>query len=244
LRVSILSTRALTGLSLWRSLSEAMCGFCMVQTLAVIPISTAAAILQATPLVVTLGAALFLGETVGWRRWTAIFVGLIGVLIILRPGTAGFDIMALWGVVTVVFLAARDLLTRQVPRDIHSLQLAGWGFLALIPAGLAHLPFGDPPIWPEGRQLWILAGALVIGPIGYFTIVIATRIGEASAVAPYRYTRLVFAMIAGAVAFGERPDAAMLIGAAIVTGSGIYTFAREARLRKAERLRGLHVPGI
>jgi len=209
-----------------------------VTAIALMPLSTASAILQATPLAVTLGAALFLGETVGWRRWLAIIIGLIGVLLIIRPGTADFDMTSCAALVGVFGLAARDLATRRITAEISSRIIALSGFAIVIPAGLIFLAFGlNGSQWhPMARSdLLVLLSTLVAGVSAYYGIVMATRIGEMSVIAPYRYTRLVFAMILGMIVFQERPDALTLLGAAIIVASGIYTLWREARLMQTSK---------
>ena len=233
--VPILTGAALRGAVLVRNLAEFVAAVGFITALSLIPLSTASAILQAVPLAVTLGAALFLGETVGWRRWLAVAVGLLGVLMILRPGTDGFDANALWAVVGVTGLAARDLATRRIGRSVATEQLTVWGFLALIPAGLLLLALSGPPVTVGARDGLMLLAVLVLGTVGYTVMTLATQVGDLSAIAPLRYSRLAFAMAIAALAFGERPDAWTVAGAGLVVGSGLYTLVREARLRRAAR---------
>lgn len=200
------------------------------------PISTASAIFQANPLAVTLGAALFLGAPVGWRRWTAIGVGFGGVLLIVRPGAADFDPQAIYAVIAVAGLALRDLATRTVPPEVTSMQLSAWGFTMLIPAGLFMFWLtGAQPVDFAGWQWGFMAAALACGLAGYYAIVAASRIGEIAFVTSFRYTRMLFALIIGAVFFGERPDLLTLLGAALIVASGLYTLLRERRLTRAAR---------
>ena len=228
----ILTRRALTGAALVRSLSEAGATMLYITALALIPLTMNAALLQASPLVVTMGAALFLGEKVGWRRWSAIVVGFVGVLIILRPGTEGFRAAGLLTVACVIILAARDLATRMMDASIGTFQLTTWAYIALVPAGLLLMAGQGQSPQPVAAERWVdLTGALVTGLFGYYAVTAAMRLGEVSVVAPFRYTRLVFAMILAVIFLGERPDLWMLIGAALVIGSGLYTFAREAQRR-------------
>ena len=121
---------------LLRSLAELVGTLGYVTAITLTPISTASAILQATPLLVTLGAAVLFGEMVGWRRWSAIFIGFFGVLLIIRPGTDGFDHLSLITLVGVLGLAGRDLATRGVPKDTSSMQLSFLAFLTLVPASM------------------------------------------------------------------------------------------------------------
>lgn len=232
---SVLSPALLSRPVLLRNLSEAAGSSAFVLALALTTLSSASAILQATPLAVTLGAALFLGESVGWRRWSAIGVGFAGVLLIIQPGTAGFTPASLWAVAAVFLLGFRDLCSRAVPPQISSVQLAAWGFLSLVPAGLAMmLLLGTSPVSLAAPDAVRLAAILVVGCLGYYALVAATRTGEVSAVVPFRYTRLVFALLLGYFVFGERPDALMLAGAALIVGTGLYTIWRSA-LRMRER---------
>ena len=218
-----------------RNLAEMGASVCIVTALSLMPLSSFTAIIQANPLLVTLGGALFLGERVGWRRATAIAAGFAGVLTILRPWGDDFGAGALVAVVGMVFLSARDLATRAVPDDVGTLHLAAWGFASLVPAGLALMAvLGTPPAAaPTG--LGFTLAAVAVGVFAYYAITLAMRIGEVAVVAPFRYTRLVFAFALAALVLGERPDAATLAGAALIVGAGLYTMIREARLRRAVR---------
>jgi drug/metabolite transporter (DMT)-like permease len=207
-----------------------------VTAIALTPLSSASAILQATPLAVTLGAAMFMREQVGWRRWSAILVGFAGVLLIIRPGLSGFEAASLFAVQGVIGLAIRDLATRAVPRAISSMQLSTYAFLTLLPAG-AILLIVSPgaPVMPTPAHWSALGAALAFGVTAYYAIVAAMRMGDISIIAPFRYSRLIFAMLIGVIHFGERPDALTLAGAALIVGSGLYTIEREARLRRNAR---------
>ena len=204
-----------------------------VTALTLIPLSTASAILQAAPIVVTAGAAIFLGEMVGWRRWTAIAVGFCGVLVILRPTGAGFDANALWAVVGVLGLAARDLVTRRMKASLPTMVVATWAFVTVAALGAGMLIASGGAALPDGPSLWYVLAAVSIGIGAYWCIIEATRAGDVAAVQPFRYTRLIFAMIIGVAVFGERPDLWTLVGAALIIGSGLYTFARERARKRA-----------
>ena len=191
------------------------------------PLANAAAIFQALPLVITLGAALIFGEPVGWRRWLAIGIGFIGVLVIVRPGTAGFNEFSLLALASVAFCTVRDLATRRIPKEIPSLFIALLTTFTVSAGGAAIMyPLGG---WtpPSGRVVGMLAVAAVLLLIGYQCIISALRTGDISAVAPFRYTALLWAMLLGYLVFGDRPDIFMLVGAGIIVLSGLYTFYRE-----------------
>ncbi|MBN2905834.1 MAG: DMT family transporter [Rhodobacteraceae bacterium] len=233
-----LASRALlTRPVLLRNLGEVTGTLGYVMAIALTPLSSAAAILQATPLAVTLGAALFMGAQVGWRRWSAIGVGLFGVLLIIRPGLEGFQPASLFALLGVAGLALRDLATRATPRSVGSLQLSAYGFATLVPLGALMLLLGPAPAPIDGPTAARLGGALVMGVAGYYAIVEAMRLGEVAVVTPFRYSRLIFALVIGILAFGEQPDALTLTGAAIIIASGLYTLARERALsmRRARR---------
>lgn len=218
-----------------RNLGEVVGSIAFVIALALSDLSTVSSILQALPLMVVLGAALFLGEPVGWRRLAAIIVGFVGVLLIIRPGTSGFTPVSLLALLGVAGLALRDLVTRRIPAHVHSDQLGASAFLALaMSSGALALVMGQTFVWPSSTQALMFLACIVFGVAGYSLLVAATRIAEISAIAPYRYARLVFALILAFLVFGERPDMLTLTGAAIVVASGCYTMWREARLARAK----------
>tara|TARA_R110002020_G_scaffold475858_2_gene713244 strand:- start:2866 stop:3756 length:891 start_codon:yes stop_codon:yes gene_type:complete len=215
---------------LTRAVGEIAGTVCFISAIIYMPLSTASAILQATPLVVTLGAALFLGESVGWRRWAAIGVGFMGVLMIIRPGLDGFSPLSLFAVGGVFGLALRDISTRKISADLSSMQLSFLGFLVLVPTGGVMMLVTGAPLTPMDLRLTgLMIAAVTIGVFAYYGIVAAMRVGEVSFVTPFRYSRLIFAMIIGIAFFGERPDAMTLLGGIVIVASGIYTVWRERK---------------
>ncbi|ABG32649.1 EamA/RhaT family transporter [Roseobacter denitrificans] len=231
-RQALFTAALLTPAIMLRAFGELVGTIGFVTAIALTPLSTASAILQATPLFVTLGAALFLQESVGWRRWTAIIVGFFGVMLIIRPGLEGFSWLSLFAVQGVIGLGIRDLATRRVPPETSSLQLSFWAFLVLIPAAGLMMWFNQTsPITPPPSTLLYFIAALLIGIFAYYCIVAAMRVGEISFVTPFRYSRILFALVIGISIFGERPDALTLLGAAIIVASGLYTLWRERRVR-------------
>ncbi|WGW03039.1 DMT family transporter [Tropicibacter oceani] len=191
-----------------------------------------AAITQAGPLVVTMGAALFLGEEVGWRRWLAVLVGLIGMLIVIRPFGASFTGYELFGVLGITALSARDLVTRMSPPHIPALAISTWGFMATILPGLVLLAMADRPFSTDPATLWYILGAVFVTTGGYLAITTAMRMAPASVVSPFRYTRLIFATLLGIAVFDDWPDGWTLIGGALILGAGLYSFLRERRLAR------------
>ena len=225
-----------------RNFCEAFATISFVTALSLVPLTLATAIQQATPLLVTAGAAIWLGETVGWRRWTAVAVGMAGVLLILRPGLEAFQPEALLVMIAALGLAARDVISRRIPSRIATLQLAFWAYVGLT-LGTGGLWLVRSATTVPALGTWLeLAAAIGLGVIGYLALTTATRLGHVSTVIPFRYTRLIFAMILGVVLLGERPDALTLIGAAVVVGSGLYALMRERR-RKRDEARAMRARG-
>lgn len=195
-------------------------------------IANLSAILQFLPLAVTLTAALLLGEKIGWRRLSAILVGFVGVMLIVRPGTDGFDRWSALGLLSVAGVVVRDLSTRRISRKVPSLTVAFLAALSVTLGAALALPFTE--VAPVSAQNALqIAGASAFIIIGYLTVVMSMRVGEVSIVAPFRYTSLVAAILLGWLFFGQWPDRLTLIGAAIVVATGIYTFYRERKLAQA-----------
>lgn len=193
-------------------------------------LANATAILQAMPLVVTLGAALVLRETVGWRRYSAIAIGLCGVLIIIRPGGDGFNIYSLSALAAVFFLVLRDLATRGIPRDVSSNFISLVSAIAVMALGGIVTLFGD---WQPVSVLTLLklSGSALLLMAGYFWSIQAMRFGEVSFTSPFRYTSLIWSILMGYLAFGDTPDLPMIIGSIIVVASGLFTLYRERKVK-------------
>ncbi|MEM9581211.1 MAG: DMT family transporter [Pseudomonadota bacterium] len=226
---SVFSRSFLSGPVALRNSVEAVTAICMVSALAMAPLALVISITQAVPLFVTIGAAVVLRETVGPRRWAAVLIGLVGVLLMLRPSEGGLSLGAALALAAALGLALRDLVTRITPVSIGTLQMAAWGMFALIPAGIVMLPFTGPHENPSALG-WLTVGVASIANAGaYYAITAAMRLGDVSAVTPFRYSRLLFALIIAIVFFAERPDILTLIGAAIVIGSGLFVMWRERK---------------
>ena len=219
------------GLILLRSLADVAATIFFLEALLRMELANLSAILQALPLLITLGAALVFGDRIGWRRMTAILVGLVGVLIIIRPGTEGFDRWALLGVASVLCVVVRDLSVRpiqgQVPSALVALGAAAsvcaMGWIGAAAQGL------DPVSGAEAAKV-LGAGLFLI--VGYLTSVMAMRSGDIGMVAPFRYTSLLWAIVLGFLVFGDLPDLWTVFGATIVVVAGIFTLWRERVLRR------------
>lgn len=205
-------------------------------SLAYTPLSTTSAILQAAPLVVMLGAGMILGERIGPHRWIAMAVGFTGVLLIIRPTPEAFQPNAILALLGMIGFAGRDLATRTAPMHVHAAQLGIVGFAVVTFAGLVILAFEPgPPTLPTAHAAMLLCGTAIAGVIGYTAITRAMRTGEVAVIAPFRYARLLAALILAYSIFGERPDALTLAGAVLIVGSGTYSLAREARRNKSRQ---------
>ncbi len=198
--------------------------------LALTSLSATTAILQATPIVVVLGAALIFGEKVGWRRWTAIGIGLVGVLIILRPLPGSFSPLSLLAVLGLLGFAGRDLASRAAPRSLGTATLGFYGFVALTSAGgIYGLWERERFVWPDGATALLLMAVVLCGAGAYMSLMKAMRTGEVSAVTPFRYTRILFGVGLGVLVFDETLDLPMLIGCAVVVASGLFILWRSNR---------------
>lgn len=194
-----------------------------VLALALTPLSATTAILQATPIVVVLGAAFLFGEKVGWQRWTAILVGLVGVLVVLRPGAESFSGLSVLALIGMLGFAGRDLASRAAPRSITTAVLGFYGFAAIILAGILYALFWERRafIIPDGAATAFLSGAIVCGVLAYGALMKAMRTGAVSVVTPFRYSRLLFGVTLGVLGFGEQLDLPMIIGSLIIVVAGV-----------------------
>jgi drug/metabolite transporter (DMT)-like permease len=217
-----------------RSLAEVLGTLTFLAALNHMPLANLSAILQALPLAVTLAAALFLGDRIGWRRMTAILVGFLGVLIVIRPGPGGFDLWALMGLASVACVVVRDLATRQMSASLPSVTVALTAAVTVLAlGGIGTAIQGWQPV--TGREWLLLAGAASALIVGYLTVVMTMRVGEISFVAPFRYTALLWAMALDFAIFGHLFDALTLLGAGLVVATGIFTFWRERQLKLSKR---------
>jgi drug/metabolite transporter (DMT)-like permease len=209
-----------------RTFAEAAATLLFFTGLMRLPFADAAAIGQVTPLAVTAGAALFLNEPVGWRRWLATLVGFVGVLIIIKPGTSAFNWAALFIVACVFFVVVRDLTTRLISNAAPAAVLVFLSVAAVTVAGIVMKPF---EIWhaPTLGQVAGLALSAVGVSAGYYGAIIAMRSGEISVVSPFRYVVMLYAMFWSFFIFGEIPDRTTWLGVSIVIAAGLYTVYRE-----------------
>ncbi len=194
-------------------------------------LANATAILAALPLVVTLGAALLFKEPVGWRRWTAIAVGASGVLLIVQPGTDGFNAYSLLALVAVFLVAGRDLSTRAFSNDVPLMSVAVLT-AASVGAFGGVMSFTIDWVPMDSRDIAYLAGSALFIIGGYVLSIFVMRVGDVAVTSPFRYTALVFALILGVVVFAEFPNGLALTGAAIVVATGVFTLIRERQVAR------------
>jgi drug/metabolite transporter (DMT)-like permease len=213
----------------WRTLGEIGGTATYLSALARLDIANITAIAQTTPLAVTGAAAIFLGEKVGVRRWAAIAIGFLAVLLIIRPGMAGFSAWSLLALASVGFVTLRDLCSRAMPLNVHPLVVTIVSLATLIPLGLAMSPFEPWRALTGAAFLYCLAAALALS-IAYVLIVQAMRFGEIAVVTPFRYSFLLWAILIQIAVFSVWPDSLTLIGSAILVGTGLYTLYRERKV--------------
>ena len=199
----------------------------MIMALTSVPLSIVGAVTQASPILVAVGAVIFLRETVSWRRWSSIAIGFCGVVLVIQPWGESLDYAVLWAVLALVGFSVRDLVTRLTPPDIASASLATFTMVAALPFTATWVLFTGEKFFPAEIN-WIIVGCMVIlGSVGYLLLITSLRLGELSAIMPFRYSRIVFLLIFGVLFFGESPSLSMLLGSALVIVSGIYLMWRE-----------------
>ena len=186
--------------------------------------ANAQAILQVVPFAVALAAAVVLGERVSGRQYFAVAVGFVGVLIIVRPATAGFSAWSLMALAAAGFLVAREFATRSIPASIPGTSIA---FLTAL--GLAALTgvvsaFGGWGAIDRQSMLWIALAMLSLS-VGYWFTIETVRIGDLNASAPFRYTILLGAVVIGFLMFDEVPDTLTVIGVLVIVASGLYSLS-------------------
>ncbi len=227
-------------LILIRAAAEIAAAYLFLTALFHMPIANVSAIMQVMPLSVALAAAVFFREPLGWRRVLAIAVGFGGVLLIVRPGTEGFNIYSAYVLAAVVCVTVRDLAARRLSRSVPSTMVAVIASAAVALSGGGLTAASD---WVTlDQSAWLnTIGAMFMVVLGYLFSVTAMRIGEIGFVAPFRYASLIAALILGYFVFGDWPRNITLLGAFIVVATGMFTLYREQVA--AKRLRKLSQSG-
>ncbi len=214
---------------LWRTVGDVGATAIYLTALVHIPLSSGVIVLQTVPLVVTAAAALFLREHVGPRRWVAVVIGLAGVVIVIRPGMAGFNPYSLLALLAVLFIALRDISTNRLAAAVPDLLVVGVSVSTEMLAGGA-LGLAEDWIWPSATLLAHTAGAGICLVVGHWFIIIALRSAPVSVTAPFNYTNVVWAILLELLIWGSRPDLLTGIGAVLIVGSGGYALYREQKL--------------
>jgi drug/metabolite transporter (DMT)-like permease len=218
-------------LLIFRTLLDGAAMVMFTSALIHMPLAELSAINLVSPLIITALAVIFFAEEVGWRRWTAITIGFVGTLFIVKPTPAAFNAWALLGIACSFCGASRDVVTRRldigIPTALISLMAAASS--AIIGAIMGQFEAWRPmPLADVG----VLTISATFVAIGYFLIVIAFRGVDVAAIAPFRYTLLIWAGICGYLAFGEVPDRFAIFGSALIVGSGLYALHREVVRRR------------
>lgn len=218
-----------TGLLAIRTLAEIAATVAFLGALVHMPLANLSAVMQFTPLAVTLAAAVVFRERIGWRRLSAIGIGFLGVLLIIRPGAKGFDVWALVGVASVLCVVVRDLSTRKFGLGVPTATVALAAALGVTVLGLSGVAIEG---WqgPDLRDLLTVFGSSVALVAGYLSGVQAMRVGDIGFIAPFRYTSLLWAIALGWLVFGTLPDLLTVAGATVVIATGLFTLLRERKL--------------
>ena len=204
-----------------RSLCELAAAISFVTAIVHGSLSISSAIIQATPLAVVIGGAFFLKQRVSRRSWMLVLTGFIGVMMVTQPGLEGFKPATLFAVAAVFFLAIRDIITRSISDSIPVVTISFWAFFASLFAGIITVPFFDSFQAPSSTDVLLLTTSVCTASLAYCAVVLATRSGEISVVAPFRYTRLLFALGLSVVFFNESINSLMIFGSALIAISGV-----------------------
>ena len=225
--------KALNPRVLGRGLCEVAANFGFTLAIFHMPIADITAIVQICPLLVLIGAKLFWGERLGPSRLVLIALGITGALLVAQPGTTAASPYAILGFLVAVAAATRDLLTPRVPADTPPAVVAfAILFILLVAGGLGAVLF-ETPVMPDVRNsvLMILAGSMMVA--GHMAVYIAYKIGPARSIAPFMYTLTLWAVLFGAVLFGDIPNALAIAGMALVLLAGLMIIYVDGRQRRA-----------
>lgn len=225
--------KVLTPVMALRTVCEVGCSVLFFIGLVRMSFSDVAAIGQFTPLLVMAGAAIFFNEPVGWRRWTAAAIGFLGVILIIKPGTTAFQPMALVVLASMIFVAARDLITRKLPADVPTVLITLSSAVGGMVIGPVLLPFETWRIMTGGEVGIMFVCALTV-VLGYASVILGMRFGDTAVVSPFRYAYMLFALLSSLLVFRERPDVLSWFGIVLVVGSGLYMVHREQLKRRVK----------
>lgn len=233
-KVQLLASEVYNWWFIARTLSELAAAIFFVTSIVYASLSISSAILQATPLIVTLAGAIFLKQSVSGSQWCFILIGFLGVLLVIQPGRDGFQPAALFAVVAVFLLALRDTITRVISVSIPAVTISFWAFFALFLAGILTIPLFSVFVPVTSDDLLLLLVAAAAGTGACLSLVLATRAGDVATVAPFRYTRLIFALGLAILIFDETVNLLMLAGSATIIGSGVFMLTLEERQSESD----------
>ena len=217
LRKEIFSYGVFTRPMHFRVISEVTGRVFYSSALALTPLASSTMILQATPLVVVIGAAVLFKEKVSALRWAAVLLGFFGVLIIIDPSSDSFSFLSILAVLGMLGFAGRDLASRVVPKSLNILALGFHGFMSIALSGIVLTLFcNEPIIWPDSNSWLYLLLGVFLGTIGYSALISAMRIGEVSAITPFRYSRIIFGVAIGMFFFGENITLTATLGCGLI----------------------------
>jgi drug/metabolite transporter (DMT)-like permease len=215
-----------------RAFIEAFIGVAVIYALSLMPIANFTAIILVQPFIVAAIGAVWFGEQVGWRRWTAVVAGFIGMLLVIKPGTDAFEFVSLVALFAAILSLTRDLLVRKIRAEVPATVISFSTALFAVPLGLAGAA-AEPWLMPSPLLFLILVVAAAFLLAAFILTVMAFRGTDVSVVSPFRYSIVVFAFCFGVVIFGEIPDTLSFIGIGIIVAAGIYILHREAIRRRA-----------
>lgn len=225
-----------TRLVLFRALFEMLVAVMFISALAHLPLADITAILQATPIFLTLIVAVFGIERINTRGWLAVLVGFIGVLLVSKPTGGGDWTYSLIALGSAVFVAIRDLLTRRLPSHVPSMVVTQSTTLSVVLGGLLLAPF-ETWVMPSASSFGLLFIAAFFVTLGNVYVIKAYRTASVAILSPFRYSVIFFAVVLGFVAFGEIPDWLTISGSSLIIAAGLYTIYHERR-----RIRALNAP--
>ena len=233
LRKEILSYGVFTGPMHFRVVSEFIGRVFYSSALALTPLASSTMILQATPLVVVVGAAVLFKEKISALRWAAVLLGFFGVLIIVDPSSDSFSFLSILAVLGMLGFAGRDLASRAVPKSLNIFTLGVHGFMSIALSGIVlNLYHNEPIIWPDSHSWLYLLLGVVLGTIGYSTLISAMRIGEVSAITPFRYSRIIFGLAIGIFFLGESITLTAALGCGLIVLSSFIVLHPSGRNRR------------
>lgn len=227
MKVSLIDNKMKSTAFILRFFSELISAVFFLVSIVFISLSSASAISQATPILVTIGGIIFFKERVTINNWMLILLGFAGVLLIIKPTNGSFNPYFFIAIISVTFLALKDLTTRFISNSLPTISICFWSFLALFFGGIFCIPFFESFRPITGIDYLFLLSTTFFSALGNLFLILATRGGEVSLVTSFRYTRLPFAILIGIVLFNESIDLTTLTGCILITVVGIILGKRK-----------------